>query len=383
MNIREISKPVTAKSLNESLARRFGTKIKIESFTLEQLQDARNRIRTKLSQVETNESFDTVHKSESYQKSKLFLDVLNTAIAEREQIAESNDCDKTCPKSCPDCGGTGDPEKYKASMKEAKKPDADGDGVPDWADKKPGKDDNEGKKKGSKPKKGVVPPQFKKNVKEAEEGKMPSKAEVMKCCKEGMSKADCCKKFSDCDQTKLKEMYESCMNEMKTNESIVREGEEDKAELVMAAKDMVDRLTGWMEDTAEMQTESMLELADAIRDEMGVDQSDSFTQSVKPALESLYAAMEVTREALTNGVGQLTGEAPQPMGDDPEADMDMDMDMDMEEPEGSEDDFAAAEPAAGGEEEAGRAKRESVERKTKKKVAETSRRLARVLSKKK
>ena len=49
-----------------------------------------------------------------------------------------------------------------AKLAEKKKPDADGDGVPDWADKKPGKDDNEGKKKGSKPKKGVVPPQFKK-----------------------------------------------------------------------------------------------------------------------------------------------------------------------------------------------------------------------------
>ena len=33
----------------------------------------------------------------------------------------------------------------------------------------------------------------------------------------------------------------------------------------MVPKDMVDRLTGWMEDTAEMQSESMLELADAIR----------------------------------------------------------------------------------------------------------------------
>jgi peptidoglycan hydrolase-like protein with peptidoglycan-binding domain len=43
-----------------------------------------------------------------------------------------------------------------------KKPDADGDGVPDWADKKPGKDDHADKKKGSKPKKGEVPPQFKK-----------------------------------------------------------------------------------------------------------------------------------------------------------------------------------------------------------------------------
>ena len=49
-----------------------------------------------------------------------------------------------------------------AALAEKKKPDADGDGVPDWADKKPGEDDNAGKKKGSKPKKGVVPPQFKK-----------------------------------------------------------------------------------------------------------------------------------------------------------------------------------------------------------------------------
>lgn len=29
----------------------------------------------------------------------------------------SNDCDETCPKSCPDCGGTGDPEKYKKDKK--------------------------------------------------------------------------------------------------------------------------------------------------------------------------------------------------------------------------------------------------------------------------
>lgn len=49
-----------------------------------------------------------------------------------------------------------------AALAEKKKPDADGDGVPDWADKKPGEDDNAGKKKGSKPKKGEVPPQFKK-----------------------------------------------------------------------------------------------------------------------------------------------------------------------------------------------------------------------------
>jgi len=31
-----------------------------------------------------------------------------------------NDCDETCPKSCPDCGGTGDPAKFKAMKTEAR-----------------------------------------------------------------------------------------------------------------------------------------------------------------------------------------------------------------------------------------------------------------------
>ena len=100
-------------------------------------------------------------------------------------------------------------------LAEKKKPDADGDGVPDWADKKPGKDDNAGKKKGSKPKKGEVPPQFKKNVKEEEEAKMPSKAHIMKMCKDGKTKAEICKMHPDCDQAKLKAMIDDCQKEMK------------------------------------------------------------------------------------------------------------------------------------------------------------------------
>ena len=164
-------------------------------------------------------------------------------------------------------------------------------------------------------------------------------------------------------------------------ESVIREGEEDKAELVMAAKDMVDRLTSWMEDTAEMQSESMLELADAIRDEMGAEKSEAFTNAVKPALEQLYSAMETTRVALTTGVGQLTGEAepadmmgdeplpPEPVGDEPPM-------------EPVEDEFAAADAAMGGDAEAGREKRESKQY-PKKKIAEQSRKLATLLSKKK
>jgi hypothetical protein len=150
-------------------------------------------------------------------------------------------------------------------------------------------------------------------------------------------------------------------------EKRLREGAEDQAEIVMAAKDMVDRVTNWMEDTAEMQTESMLELADAIRDEMGADQSAQFVDAVKPALEALYGSMEQAREALSLGVGMLTGEqaAPAAMGADGElppvedemaADVDMEPTVDMEAGAGD-----AAAPAAGGTEPAGRPTRESID----------------------
>ena len=161
------------------------------------------------------------------------------------------------------------------------------------------------------------------------------------------------------------------------------EGAEDKAELVMASKDMVDRVTGWMEDTAEMQAESMLELGDAIRDEMGQAESETFIGTVKPALESLYTALESTRAALTNGVAQITGEGgvPTPMGDEEpamDAGMDAGMDAEMEPTIDAEDDFGGSEAAVGGEAEAGREKRES--KIAKKKMIETSRRLGTILS---
>lgn len=246
MNIRDISKPVTAKSLNESLARRFGQRINLEAFSLEKLQDTRNNLRTKMSQVETTESFGSVQK-DTYQKTKLFLDVLNAEIAEREQIQS--------------------------------------DAV---------------------------------------------------------------------------------------NERRLREGAEDQAQITMAAKDMVDRVTSWMEDTAEMETESMLELADSIRDEMGSEQSEQFTATVRPALEALYQSMTSTRDALIQGVNMITGEGDpvEPMGDDDlgglEGEDDVDVDMDVDGVDDvdldMDDDFGADASADGGDLEAGREKRESIQR---------------------
>ena len=57
-------------------------------------------------------------------------------------------------------------------------------------------------------------------VDEAEEkdGKMPSKAEVMKMCKDGKTKKEICDMHKDCDQEKLKDMIDDCMDEMKDKE---------------------------------------------------------------------------------------------------------------------------------------------------------------------
>jgi len=272
MLLKEFTKPVTVAQLNESLSQRFGQKIDVSKFTLEQLEDARNKLRTQLSQFETNESFDAVNTSNAYQKNKLFLDIINTEILERES-----------------------------------------------------KDDDE---------------------------KDDDKMIVTKADKKNNTPAY--KKYKDGDKR-----YKAADD--------LNEGAEEQSALVMAAKDMVDRVTGWMEDTAEMQTESMLEIGDKIRDEMGVEKSEEFIGTVKPALESLFTSLESTRDSLTGGVAILTGEgAPATMGDEVPAEepemeptVDDEAGAEAEDPEG--DEFGTADAAAGGDEPADRAKRESVE----------------------
>jgi len=84
MQIRDLSKPVTSKQLNESLAKKFGYKLNLEQFTDVQLEDVRNKLRTKISQFEVSESYDGMNASPEYQKIRLMLDCINTEIMERE-----------------------------------------------------------------------------------------------------------------------------------------------------------------------------------------------------------------------------------------------------------------------------------------------------------
>jgi hypothetical protein len=153
----------------------------------------------------------------------------------------------------------------------------------------------------------------------------------------------------------------------------IKEGVEEQSELILAAKDMMDKVTGFLEDLASMKTEGMLELADRIRDEMGAEKSDAFLQKIQPAIEQAEATLATTRQELDNGVRILTGEevASDPMGaddtmnmDDPDADLD-----DLGADDLETDEFGASDAEAGGTEPEGREQRESKE------VFETSNRI--------
>lgn len=296
MQINELSHPKNSKALNEGLAKKFGYKLNVDGFTMEQLKAARDKITMELAQFETSKNYDAVYESNTYQRDRALLDVITQAITERTLSPEEE----------------GKKEKYVKGMK---------------------KKESEFKKRYGK------------------KGEQVMQATATKMAK--------------------KESIEEAMEVLRgvLSEQVLTEGEEEKAALIMSARDMVDKITGWLEDTASLKSETMLELVDSIRDELGSDISTQFSGQVKPALEEVYTCLETARTTLAQAVAILTGEEG-PAG--PAGAPTMGGPGEEEFPSG--DEFAAAEPAAGGEEAAGREMRENIA---------YSRRLGTILSSKK
>jgi metal-responsive CopG/Arc/MetJ family transcriptional regulator len=314
MQIREFSKPITSKQLNESLAEKFGYKINLEQFNDAQLSDAQNKLRTKISQFELSESFDSVLESPEYQKTRMFLDCINQELLEREELADKD---------------------Y----------DEDGE-VETGKEEHAGSVDKAIKKAKAKTDEGYIASTVRQRA--------SSQSVPLSWINSAINRIN----LGEGDRAELKAELKLRYDLNESQASwILLEGEEDKAEIIMSTKDMVDRITGWLEDVAAMKAEQLLELLDSIRDQLGSDKSEAFSQAVKPALENLYSTLESSRTTLSQGVGILTG-----------ADMGSSMGSEMpmggtpgEEAFPTGDDFGASEPAAGGDAAAGRAKRESID----------------------
>jgi hypothetical protein len=145
------------------------------------------------------------------------------------------------------------------------------------------------------------------------------------------------------------------LNEWINNQEILVEGELETAEVVLAAKDMVDSVQDMITDASKMQNEELPPLLDSIRDQVGTAEADAFESTVSSALQGLMEALKAARDALDSGARVLAGEQ-QPMtqqGGDMGAMPPGPEEMPAEEPSG----FGGAEVAAGGPEEMGRKRR--------------------------
>jgi hypothetical protein len=145
----------------------------------------------------------------------------------------------------------------------------------------------------------------------------------------------------------------------------IAEDEEGKAKAITAGSDMVNDFTTWMQRVGNYQTKSMIELADNIRANFGVQEAERFKGTVGQALEGALQSLTATREEINNAVAVLAGEAPaeEQMGQEPMLGNENPMQPgDEYTGQEADDEFAASDAAAGGIETAGRMKRESIER---------------------
>ncbi len=143
------------------------------------------------------------------------------------------------------------------------------------------------------------------------------------------------------------------------------EGEVGNAEVLLAAKDMVDSVQDAIEKVGKMQNEQLPQLLDSIRDQIGSEQAEGFKNAVGTTLDTLMQNLQTAREGVDNGVRILSGEqVDNPMALPGDAGADLSggdaglppapgSDLDADETDG----FAATDAAVGGAEELGRERR--------------------------
>ena len=154
----------------------------------------------------------------------------------------------------------------------------------------------------------------------------------------------------------VKEGLSTWLEEHRTQ---LTEGEVGNAEVLLAAKNMVDSIQDAIEKVGKMQNEQLPELLDSIRDQVGAEQAEGFKNAVGTTLETLMQNLQTAREGVDGGVRILTGEQvdnPMAMPGDDLSGGDAGLppapgsDLDQDETDG----FGATDAAVGGAEELGR-----------------------------
>ena len=332
--------------INNYLQETFGFSLKKEDVTPEAIQNILYKVRDKQSEIVNESNINDFHKHPDYAKTIMIAEALAIMLKEvsptqrkTKKVKESK-----MVKVKEHKGKKPHKHPHDKKMNEAK---------PDFLDLDKDGDKKEPMKKAAKDAK-----------KKTDEGISSTDSKTGKTIRPGTP--EWAEKF-----LKGKKKNESVNPRSVTLENLrpLMEQDLDQAELVLAAKDMVDRLQKMAEDLASMQVEDLMPLTDAMRESFGTEQAEMFSQTADATLASALETIKATREGMDQAVMVLTGEgAPMndmmggempPAGDmgDPMADP---MGDDMAVP--AEDEFGGEEAAAGDEgEPLGRIPKESLE----------------------
>ena len=345
--------------INNYLQETFGFSLKKEDVTPEAIQNILYKVRDKQSQIVNESNINDFHKHPDYAKTIMVAEALAIMLKEvsptqrkTKKVKESK-----MVKVKEHKGKKPHKHPHDKKMNEAK---------PDYIDLDKDGDKKESMKKAAKDAKKKTNEAIKKVEEEPNEGNEFSGA-LAQAKKSGK------KEFSVGGKTfKVKEGKKKSVNPRSLTLEHLRplmEQDLDQAELVLAAKDMVDRLQKMAEDLASMQVEDLMPLTDAMRESFGTEQAEMFSQTADATLASALETIKATREGMDQAVMVLTGEGA-PMNDMMGGEMPPagDMGDPMTDPMGddmavpAEDEFGGEEAAAGDEgEPLGRIPKESLE----------------------
>jgi hypothetical protein len=82
MKTKDFVKKLTSADLKENISRQFGVNVEFDSYDREQLEDFRNKLRTRVFQKESVAGINALLTDEAYQKDKAMLELLNKRIKE-------------------------------------------------------------------------------------------------------------------------------------------------------------------------------------------------------------------------------------------------------------------------------------------------------------
>ncbi|MAH07756.1 hypothetical protein CMI38_05920 [Candidatus Pacearchaeota archaeon] len=117
------------------------------------------------------------------------------------------------------------------------------------------------------------------------------------------------KRFGDIEKMIGRTVQKSSTYEEKLLRKVkVKESEIDKAEVALAAKDMVDKVDSMLQDVSQMKGEDLLPLTDKVRDEVGQEASDTLKASVEGSLGELETSLQSARATLDNAARTVAGD---------------------------------------------------------------------------